>query len=431
MSARPRVFEGPDLEKLLVDAWGVHGTGARIGEPTRVRTGGVLGFFQKLQYRIEVLPAEPVPAPESPPSRPLRTAAVTTTRRALEELVDATEDVVELGGAPHRSFDEVLDGVASALGDEPESFAASGISGLAVGSALSADLVGGDARRARDGRARREAGDPGSWWPPHGAAREQDVAAELKKLAFGPTGGADLPGEPASGPSWADARGDGRRRTETRDALASLGFAEELLDRVLLTDDLDDALAAACALLPVARPLPDVPGALVAVVGELGRCLELAGSFAEEMRLDDPVVAIASPGAPPFAFAKDLHASDARSASALSPGWRRDRVALVAVSSGTLPDPDSWCRPVLRALRPSATIASVSATAKPEDLAELARRAGGFDALAVDGCARTVTPAAVTRTRIPVARLDDLPATAARWSALLTSTLDGRGPGER
>ncbi len=424
VSTLPLVFEGPDPEKLLIDAWSVHGTGVRISEPACVRKGGLFGFFQKLHYRIEVLPAVPEP-PASRSTARAATQAPVTTASALERLVESTEDVFEVDGPPRRSFDEVLDGVASALGDDPATFAASGIAGLATAGALATEVVeretaGHEAPgAAREAAARRERSAVG---------RFDDPLGELRRLAAGEAGEAPAGERDFSAPGPPNAVGAPRAARETLDGL---GFPRELVDRVPGRLAPLAAIDAACALLPAASPLPDVAGALIAVVGELGRALEIASTIIDDLGLDDAEIAVVAADRPGFAVPTHLIATDARTAAALSPGWRRDGVAVVAVGTGTDRASARWCRTVLHALRPTAAWAVVSAAAKPEDVACFAASAGGLDALVVDDLDATVTPAAVVRAGVPVARIGDAPATARRWSELLATRHAPDVPGER
>ncbi len=392
MSAQPLVFEGPDPEQLLVEAWSKHGTSVRISEPVCVRKGGLYGFFSKLHYRIEVEPLEArEPATSTSQDAAREPVASASPAEMLERLVDTTEDVLEIHGPARRSFDDVLDGVASSLGDEPGNF--------------DADLSSGLAR--------------GELAPHHPPA----VANHSPSPAPGDT--AD-PGDTAAPAT--DARGGATSGTvRAADRLLAIGVPPELLSRATDVDGAWDLAEAVFSLLPVARPLPSVPGALLAVVGELGRALELAGELADELGLDGTELALASPAPPPFAFPADLAVSDTTRAAALAPGWRRDRVGVVAVDAASPGASATWVRQVLRALRPSATWAVVSAISKSEDVEHFASSIGGVDALALDGIALTVTPAAVLRSGIPVARLDGMPASPAAWSAAVGHLLADAG----
>ena len=447
MSAQPLVFEGPDPEKLLIEAWAKHGTSVRISEPECIRTGGVYGFFSKLHYRIEVLPmASPEPVqlgaervaaapprarrvtrPSGPRVTPSQVAddmaqagsstAARSPAESLEQLVEATTDVLEIRGPARRSFDEVLEGVAGSLGEDPEP--------------IDADLLD-----RLDSRAPMQP-TPGvaSGYPAEIAAVDPPaVTSPAVPTPAGP-GPAETTAGPApasrgrleehpgtGGPDRRDRAGRAAAADEAR-ALESIGVPREMIERAAATPGAWDLAEAVFAQLPVARPLPAVSGALVAIVGELGRALEIGGRIADELGLDDTDLAVASPSSPPCAFPPDLTVTDARGAVALSPGWRRDRVGIVAVDAASPGASSSWIRQILRSLRPSATLAVVSAVSKPEDIAHFTTTIGGVDALALDGMELTVTPASATALGIPIARLGDVAASPAAWSASVAHLL--------
>lgn len=110
----------------------------------------------------------------------------------------------------------------------------------------------------------------------------------------------------------------------------------------------------------------------------------------------------------------------------MSGTWRRDRVGVVAVYAPPLGASQEWTRAVLQAVRPSAVWGMASATTKPDDVRRWADEIGGLDALAVTDVAATATPAAIVGTGIPVARLDDEPATPARWASVIADLVGRR-----
>ena len=433
MSAQPLVFEGPDPEKLLIEAWAKHGTSVRISEPECIRTGGVYGFFSKLHYRIEVLPmASPEPVQlgtervaAAPPrarrvTRPAvpraaasqlaadaaqagTSTAARSPAESLEQLVEATTDVLELRGPARRSFDEVLEAVAGSLGEDPEPIDADLLDRLdsraplqpapGVASGYPAEVAAVDPPAVTSPAVPTRAG-------PGPAETTEDPAPASRGRLGEHTG--------TGGPERQDRAGRAAAADEAR-ALESIGVPREMIERAAATPGAWDLAEAVFAQLPVARPLPAVSGALVAIVGELG--------------LDDTDLAVASPSSPPCAFPPDLTVTDARGAVALSPGWRRDRVGIVAVDAASPGASSSWIRQILRSLRPSATLAVVSAVSKPEDIAHFTTTIGGVDALALDGMELTVTPASATALGIPIARLGDVAASPAAWSASVAHLL--------
>jgi hypothetical protein len=59
------------------------------------------------------------------------------------------------------------------------------------------------------------------------------------------------------------------------------------------------------------------------------------------------------------------------------------------------------------------------ATTKPDDVRRWVTAIGGVDALVMTEVGATATPAAILSLGLPVTRLDDEPATPARWAAVV------------
>lgn len=413
-SVPQRVFEGPDPERLLLEAWSIHGTQVRITEPVTVRRGGVLGFFAKAHYRIEVMPGSPLEAaepvtgevPRAMPPFDDRTAATakpapaprvarsvvapsvmvgTTlgTAGALDALVAATEDRVDLDTTRRGSFDRVLETVASSLGDEPASLAAT----------LPAEPASAPGTPP---------GEPGRRVAP--SSLERPVVASRPWT---------VP-EPEPEPEVVDPALAG-----LREQLVTVGFPADLLAGAASSPR---TLLDAFSLAPRPRPLPRTPGSLVAVVGPL----TVAKDIAEQLGVPSEHVARARRTRSAGEQASALVVHDEQEAADLAPGWRRDRVGVVAVSVTSLSRDGAWARNVLRALAPSMTIALASATAKAEDIGAFCAAIGGVDALVIEGLEATLTPASVLATGIPVGMLDAMPADAATWADVATRALARR-----
>jgi hypothetical protein len=77
----------------------------------------------------------------------------------------------------------------------------------------------------------------------------------------------------------------------------------------------------------------------------------------------------------------------------------------------------------IEALQPAAIWAVVDATRKTADTARQLRALPRVEALAVRGATATADPASVLQLDIPVALLDERPATAHEWAALLCRRL--------
>ncbi|MHB1584060.1 MAG: hypothetical protein ACYC0E_09955, partial [Acidimicrobiales bacterium] len=169
------------------------------------------------------------------------------------------------------------------------------------------------------------------------------------------------------------------------------------------------------------------PGSLIAVAGPGQAAREAAHRLAGELGLDESLVAMASQWRAARTLQPDMFVRSPDEAASLSPGWRRDRVGLVAVTAPLISSDHRWAREVLRAMRPSAVWGVVSATTKPEDVVQWATALGGFDALVLEDVAYTSTPAAVLGTGIPVATLDGRTATPARWASVVVELVTPDG----
>ncbi|HEY3942718.1 MAG TPA: hypothetical protein VGL60_09550 [Acidimicrobiales bacterium] len=468
------VYEGNDPEQLLRDVWSKHGTAVRLSEPVEIRRGGLFGFFAKVVYRIEVEPLGPdAPAPAGPagrsrpagrpgtapapappaqgtrgigPRRPPSAGPWTGEPRVvpgppppagmpgtpgisepstadrlaaatLGRLADDTVDVLELGSNPGLpvSFEAVLDGVASSLGEPPGSFH--------PGSVVP--------RTTLDDLMTQSTPPPGALWEPPGPAQPPGAPSPPTGPAPPPPAGARSPGPrppgAPSGPRTLPPAGMAARRTSTvLELLYGAGFPEHLLAGIRRLAAPDLSLEEAFASLPAAPGLPHVPGSLIAVVGEGAEARAAAQALAVELGADPDHVAVAAPWRAARSIPPDLFVRTPEEAAALSPGWRRDRIGLVAVGAPLVPGDHGWARAMLAALRPSLTLGQQPATAKPEDVARWARRLGGIDALLVEQIESTSSPAAALAAGIPVARIDGALATPKRWAQLTADLVRAR-----
>ncbi len=407
MSVQPLVFEGPDPERLLLEAWSAHGTDVRISEPTAVRRGGLFGFFAKLHYRIEVLapePAAPVAAARPTagdaclaglragprqehaaptPGRPLPRAgaapvAASATAHALDALVEATEDRLEVAETSPGSFDALLERVAGSLGEDPAT-------AMAALGATDSPIA------------------PSPPQPPRAAD----------------------PGAPAPGENHAASRGperttDGTLAGQLLFAGVPRPLASELARRAT-------SLAEAATLLSSPRPLPHTAGSLVAVIGPPARARAQARAIAEEVGCAPEAIAEVSPRrrrAPDSGHRVAHHPDEVAD---LQGGWRRGRVGVVAVFlPATGPTELAWARAVLAAGEFSVTFLVAAAGTKPEDLAHRCHALGGVDGLILEDLADTLTPATALGAGPPIVRLGGGRADAPAWERTLATALERR-----
>jgi hypothetical protein len=234
-------------------------------------------------------------------------------------------------------------------------------------------------------------------------------------------------------PSHIPSRSRSRRTladtSELAKGLRRLGFDDEATRQmaadVATGHDLAHELLERFSVLPDAPPLPHLPGSLLVVVGSGERAFELAAQFAEEIDVDPDAVYVASASA---TLRRRLPVNrcirSTEEAAERAPGWRRSSVAVVAVDAPIAGRTTAWARHIIDVLRPTAVWGAVDAVCKTEDVDAWADSLGGLDAIVLDSVGSSVSPVAVTTTGIPVARIDERRATAARWTSLALERLE-------
>lgn len=429
---------------------------------------------------LRVDAATGAPTGAGTPSRPVgacapsRSGIVTS---PLQALVDATEDVAVLGtsssaalrarpasplrclAGPSRAsetagdprpapgtkpFRDVLSEVASSLGEEPGSYLPepdrlrpprrpAAVRPLDLADVRRAErpndtTARGDAAGAA-GSGQRGAGHADERTPAQlsliAVAEEAPVGLAVPERTLGlaceeRSVEAPAPGEPAGSPD-----GPADLDATIVDLLRAAGFPEERLPRTALDPD-RPLFEAVFASLPDAPPLPADPGGLVAVVGAAGMVRPTAQAIALAVDSPEDDVIVASPTANDRHARAECRARSAAQASALSPGWRRDKVAVVAVYGPPMGTTQGWTREMLHALRPSCVWGMASATTKPDDVRRWVGAIGGVDALVMTDVDATATPASILSLGIPIACLDDEPATPGRWAAVVAELLTRR-----
>ncbi|GIJ48686.1 hypothetical protein Val02_55720 [Virgisporangium aliadipatigenens] len=201
------------------------------------------------------------------------------------------------------------------------------------------------------------------------------------------------------------------------DRLAHLGVPARVLHR-LPADEAYPAIAHAFEAEAGPPPLPEEPGAIIAVIGELAGALAVADELAKTMRLDPQRTLIATDNA-----TFERHIGDVDDALRRAHRARQgDQPRLIAVdvpATGT----NAWACGVLDAIRPDAIWYAVDATRKTADVARQLAILPRVDALAVHGVQATADPASPLALEIPIAMLDGQPAGPHTWAALLCRRL--------
>ncbi len=469
-------FEAPSLEEAVEAARERIGPAARILGATRVRRGGVAGFFAREHVEVEVeldedlgratAQARPQAAPKLPPrpkragpAAPVATAAGgedSGAARPGEEPDDEDPMSALITEMAENGPSSILD-LAERVNAEQGHYALAGDAAPPPRrpAAASAPAPAPQRDRAPENadfavmleRIAREAGLVPTEPSPTPAATEDaspsagvsPAGAILTELRPSPAPGLDRQPEISGLGRQSEMSGlerlSERSGLERQPEMSGLGLALHALGLPLPTcqavraararDNLQSELCRALELaLPRLPGPPRSPTSVVAVVGPREQVIAAARAVAAEIGAPSEQVAIATQrmvwrrlehviGSP------EVAAEERRS-------WRwRERPSVVAIEQPVRPGGSHWAREVLRALEPALCWGVAEASHKPEDLAAWSRALGGLDVLALVDLEGTTTPAAALAATVPVGSLDGQPATPQLWASILCARLMG------
>lgn len=258
------------------------------------------------------------------------------------------------------------------------------------------------------------------------AADEQRRTAAAAAAAAGGLAPAAAPGfvAPATTPEPPNVR---RRGVNTPDVierpenrLARLGVPARMIPRNVAPRELQGALIESLARLPVAAPLPNSNGVVIAVVGLGSAPVILARELSTELGLDPDRVVLATSEPLGEGVPSWLQITDAPTAEERRRSWRRrGNPTIVAISVPVGRAGLGWARTILDELEPTMVWAIVDAGWKPEDIRHWEERLGGIDQLQLTRLDETVSPAAALELGIPVGRLERHLATPVAWAEML------------
>lgn len=209
--------------------------------------------------------------------------------------------------------------------------------------------------------------------------------------------------------------------------LLQMGLPARFIPRGIVASELRGALIESLSRLAVPSPLPDANGVVIAVVGVGAQPVVLARALAVERGLDPDNLVLATEHELGDGIPTWLQINDPATAEERRRSWRRrDYQTFVAISLPAVTSGQEWARSMLDNLEPTQTWGIVNAAWKIEDVDAWSERLGGFDVLALEHLADTVSPASPIQLDLPIARLDGRPATPLRWAELLTERMTRR-----
>lgn len=436
MSRTQLQLEGDSLEELLDRVQQEHGQSARILKAEKVRRGGVGGFFARESFHIDV--DVPVEQPASPAATPARSLLDLVEERNADEerhsvpVPGATSGLSTEGDA----FAAVLQRLQRETGADPlplpDPFAPLAASAPAVVPApRRAEMLEPDAVVPMAEPIVPPATDDVGTLSGLAAAQDADITEPTPTPA---------PPTPASKPvaeTITKTAGKAAAKTATKAATKSTSKTRAKTTTKTVTKAVTKAVATApakratparsrrepaaragggnpAALMHWLRELPVAPapdlgkGAVLAVAGPARESFETAQRLALSLGLDATAAVRA----------------DATTVARRAVSWRRSTTpTVVAVEVPTAGRGRAAGEELLCSVAPTYLVGVVSATTDLDDLCRWTDRLGGVDALAVHGVDATEDPLRILQAGIPVAMLDDLPATPAVWAGLVLDRL--------
>ena len=467
------LLEGPAIEPLLAQVRDEYGSRVRIISADKVRSGGVGGFFAKQHYELSV----EVPDPTEDRNDMRQTKSVTENGQpTLERLLERAEAQDRVDEPSPRTVTRPIRPDAGPGVEESRS-AAIGDTGAAFAELMAGLDVGGHAEHAaaRTAPRAKAAAPPREQSPtvrpfrpattteapinhppaaadepvavvapvakplpplPNLAERigglspstvEEDVVVEEEDVQqtapvrTAATFGSRPVLAPVSPASFAPAY------TVDNDPvvrnLVKVGMPEAMARKITGGDTYAGVLSVLAAR-PSAPGIPDGPGEILVLAGDVNLGLPMAKQMLEQIEVGENHLLLAAPSTagtglhssrllstPEVAESRveKLHSADA--------SWI---VVMEAPVGGTDP---LWVNEMCDAMGATAVWAIVDATRKTADTARHLRTLGEVEALVVHGVELTADPASVLGLDLPIYALDGKPATPHAWAAMLCARI--------
>ncbi|WP_229067916.1 hypothetical protein [Actinoplanes sp. DH11] len=205
--------------------------------------------------------------------------------------------------------------------------------------------------------------------------------------------------------------------------LMTVGMPEEMARKITGGDTYAGVLSVLAAR-PSAPGIPDGPGEILVLAGEVHTAVPIAKQLLEQVHVDQSHLLLAGPST----AGTGLHSSRLISSRGAAES-RADKlqssdhswiVVIDAPVGGTDP---FWVNDMCDALGATALWAVVDATRKTADTARHLRGLGDVEALVVHSVELTSDPASVLGLDVPIFSLDGKPATPHAWAAMLCARI--------
>jgi hypothetical protein len=482
------LLEGPAIEPLLAQVREEYGSGVRIISADKVRSGGFGGFFAKQHYELSVEVPDPSDDRKNMTQRKTATTTAPPREaepETLEQLLERAESrdrispedssssdrpTARPAGAEHPPGADRQAGREAGMGDTE---AAARRDRSDTGAAFAELMSGLDAAHhiATSSAANRPSPRPKSGSdgeqpaavrpfrpaattetpsnsgtgvkplppvpslaelmgglgvnpadvPPFEAARPAPPPSRSAAQAYGLTAPSPAASAPAAEKPPATLR-PGHADPVVRN-LISVGMPESMAAQITGGDTYAGVLAALAAR-PAAPGVPDGPGEILVLAGDLTHAVPIGKQLLEQARIDQSHLLLAGPSA----SGTGLHSSRVIPTAAAA-AERAEKLhcadsAWIVLLDAPVGDTDPiWVADICDAIGATALWAIVDATRKTADTARHLRQLGEVEALVVHSVDLTSDPASVLGLDLPIYSMDGKPATPHAWAAMLCARI--------
>ncbi|GGK82888.1 hypothetical protein [Mangrovihabitans endophyticus] len=205
--------------------------------------------------------------------------------------------------------------------------------------------------------------------------------------------------------------------------LISVGMPETMAEQIT-GGDTYAAVLTAMAARPAAPGIPDGPGEVLVLAGELSHAVPMAKQLLAQAGLDQNRLLLAGPSASGTGLhsSRIMHTPEAAAARA-EKLQASDKPWIVLMDTPVGATNPVAINDMCDALGATALWAVVDATRKTNDTARHLRMLGEVEALVVHGIELTSDPATVLGLDLPIFSMDGKPATPHAWAALLCARI--------
>nr|BFE67538.1 hypothetical protein GCM10020092_008390 [Actinoplanes digitatis] len=205
--------------------------------------------------------------------------------------------------------------------------------------------------------------------------------------------------------------------------LMMVGMPEEMVAQIVGGDTYSGVLGV-LASRPAAPGVPDAPGEILVLCGDLDHALPLGRKLCEQAGIDQAHLLLGGPTAAGTGLHSSKVLGDPPTAATRAERLQNADHAWIVVVDAKVGGTDPiWVSDMCEALGATAVWAVVDATRKTTDTARHLRMLGDVEALVVHSLDLTSDPATVLGLERPVVSLDGKPATPHAWAAMLCARI--------